>query len=105
MEADCVFKLFVNGFFPEFFSNLFGVKTEIVFKNNIAQRILPGSYICRNIKLLLLDESIKNQLHPLSAATGTIGLPEELAHAIVFAIENTFMTGAEVVVDGGWTVQ
>ncbi len=32
-------------------------------------------------------------------------VPEELAHAIVFAIENTFMTGAEVVVDGGWTVQ
>ncbi len=32
-------------------------------------------------------------------------VPEELAHAIVFAIENTFMTDAEVVVDGGWTVQ
>ena len=32
-------------------------------------------------------------------------VPEELAHAVIFAIENTFMTGAEVVVDGGWTVQ
>lgn len=44
-------------------------------------------------------------LHPISAATGRIGLPEEIAHGIIFAIENTFMTGAEVVVDGGWTVQ
>lgn len=32
-------------------------------------------------------------------------VPEELAHAIVFAIENTFMTGTEIVVDGGWPVQ
>ena len=32
-------------------------------------------------------------------------VPEELARTIVFAIENTFMTGAEVVVEGGWTVQ
>ncbi|MBQ5667621.1 MAG: SDR family NAD(P)-dependent oxidoreductase [Oscillospiraceae bacterium] len=45
------------------------------------------------------------ELHPLSAGVGRIAVPEELAHAIVFAIENTFMTGAEVVLDGGWTVQ
>lgn len=44
-------------------------------------------------------------LHPISAATGRIGLPEEIAHGIIFAIENTFMTGAQVVLDGGWTVQ
>ena len=38
-------------------------------------------------------------LHPLSKD------PEEIAHAIIFAIENTFMTGAEIVVDGGYTAQ
>ena len=32
-------------------------------------------------------------------------VPEELAHAIIYAIENTFITGSEIVVDGGWTVQ
>ena len=45
------------------------------------------------------------ELHPLSTGVRRIAVPEELAHAIVFAIENTFMTGAEVVLDGGWTVQ
>ena len=44
-------------------------------------------------------------LHPISAATGRIGVPEEIAHGIIFAIENTFLTGAEIIIDGGWTVQ
>lgn len=32
-----------------------------------------------------------------------LGEPEEIAYAIIFMIENTFLTGAEVVVDGGFT--
>lgn len=32
-----------------------------------------------------------------------LGEPEEIDHAIIFMIENTFFTGAEVVVDGGFT--
>lgn len=43
--------------------------------------------------------------HPLSAALNRIGLPEEVSSAIMLAIENTFMTGSEIVVDGGYTVQ
>ena len=52
-------------------------------------------------------EMMKGMLesHPLSAGTGRIGVPEEIAHAIIYAIENTFITGSEIVVDGGWTVQ
>ena len=38
-------------------------------------------------------------LHPLSKD------PEDIACAIIFAIENTFMSGAEIVVDGGYTAQ
>ena len=44
-------------------------------------------------------------LHPLSKGIERLGKPEEIAHAIIFAIENTFMTGAEIVVDGGYTAQ
>ena len=32
-------------------------------------------------------------------------VPEEIAHAVIFAIENTFMTGTEIVVDGGMLAQ
>lgn len=47
-------------------------------------------------------ESLK-KLHPL----GRIGRPEEVASVIVFLLsdEASFMTGSEVVVDGGYTAQ
>ena len=38
-------------------------------------------------------------LHPLSKD------PEDIARAIIFAIENTFITGAEILVDGGYMAQ
>lgn len=44
-------------------------------------------------------------LHPLSEGLGRIGLPEEISSAVIFAIENSFMTGSEIVVDGGYTAQ
>ncbi len=36
---------------------------------------------------------------------GRTGVPEEIAHSIIFAIENEFLTGTEIIVDGGWTIQ
>ncbi len=42
--------------------------------------------------------------HPLCAGLGRIGVPEEISAAIMLAIENTFMTGSELVIDGGYTV-
>ena len=34
---------------------------------------------------------------------GRIGKSEEIAHAIIFMIENEFVTGTEIIVDGGFT--
>ncbi|WAA08749.1 SDR family NAD(P)-dependent oxidoreductase [Fervidibacillus albus] len=39
--------------------------------------------------------------HPI----GRLGKPEEVAHAIVFLVENDFVTGTTVLVDGGYTAQ
>ena len=39
--------------------------------------------------------------HPL----GRLGKPEEVAHAVVFLVENDFVTGTTVFVDGGYTAQ
>ena len=39
------------------------------------------------------------------APVGRLGEPEEIAHAIIFMIENEFLTGAEIVVDGGYVIQ
>jgi NAD(P)-dependent dehydrogenase (short-subunit alcohol dehydrogenase family) len=45
---------------------------------------------------------IANSLHPL----GRVAKPEEIASTILFlsSNESTFMTGANLMVDGGWTV-
>ena len=40
-------------------------------------------------------------LHPL----GRLAQPEEIAHAVIFLIENEFTTGLSLVVDGGYTAQ
>jgi len=44
-----------------------------------------------------------NALHPL----GHVGTPEDIAHGIVFLAsdESRFMTGAELVIDGGYTIR
>lgn len=39
--------------------------------------------------------------HPV----GRLGQPDEIAHAIVFLVENEFVTGSTLMVDGGYTAQ
>ncbi|WP_028273989.1 SDR family NAD(P)-dependent oxidoreductase [Atopococcus tabaci] len=39
--------------------------------------------------------------HPI----GRLGQPEEIAHAVVFAVENEFVTGITIPVEGGYTAQ
>lgn len=36
---------------------------------------------------------------------GRLGLPEEVADAVLFAARSPLMTGASVIVDGGWTAR
>lgn len=40
-------------------------------------------------------------LHPL----GRLGTPDEIAHGVVFLVENTFTTGLNLYIDGGYTAQ
>ncbi len=49
------------------------------------------------------DETI-NYLGSITPA-GRIGQADEIAHAIIFTIENEFVTGTEIIVDGGFTAQ
>lgn len=39
--------------------------------------------------------------HPI----GRLGRPEEIAHAVVFVVENEFVAGANIPVEGGYTAQ
>ncbi len=39
--------------------------------------------------------------HPI----GRLGVPEEIAHGIVFLCENEFVTGSSLMIDGGYTAQ
>lgn len=39
--------------------------------------------------------------HPI----GRLGVPDEIAHAIVFLCENEFVTGSNLVIDGGYTAK
>lgn len=51
----------------------------------------------------LLDMLLPTQ--PLGLAMGRFATAEEMAHAALFMIENTFYTGQSLIVDGGYTAQ
>ncbi len=44
-------------------------------------------------------------MHPLAKSLKRIANADEMAHAIIFMIENSYMTGQHIVVDGGYTIQ
>lgn len=51
-----------------------------------------------------VPESFRNDFFAQSAASapvGRVGQPEDVAQAIVFLIQNTFMTGSIIDCDGG----
>lgn len=58
-----------------------------------------------------IDQIVRDAADPQAARTlmaqrqlvGRLGTPDEVADAVMFSIENTFMTGGVLVVDGGMT--
>lgn len=70
-----------------------GIHPGYIITNMINETTMGGKETIEYLK----------SLHPLSAAIDRLGAPEEITSAIMLAIENTFMTGSEIVVDGGYT--
>ena len=68
--------------------------------------ICPG-YVATNLtRALTDDDDLRQDLegrHPM----GRLGRPEEIAYAALFLAsdESSFMTGAPMIVDGGYTAQ
>ncbi len=75
-------------------------------KNIRVNCICPG-YVATNLtRALTDDEDLRRNLeerHPM----GRLGRPEEIAYAALFLAsdESSFMTGAPLIVDGGYTAQ
>ena len=69
-----------------------------------ANTIHPG-----NVRSGLVNEDALGQeaiaYMEACAPVGRLGEPEEIAHTVIYAIENEFLTGAELVVDGGYVIQ
>lgn len=66
--------------------------------------VAPGGVITNMLNEGAIGEKFFEQTiakHPI----GRLAQPEEIAHAIVFCIENEFVTGSTVLVDGGFTAQ
>lgn len=73
-------------------------------KNIRVNAVAPGYVESGMVSRDALGPEFYDQLvnkHPI----GRLGKPEEIAHAIIFLSENDFMTGATILVDGGYTAQ
>ena len=80
--------------------------TDCARKNIRVNCICPG-YVATNLTRVLVDDTeMREQLerrHPM----GRLGRPEEIAYAALFLAseESSFVTGAPLIVDGGYTAQ
>lgn len=74
-------------------------------KDNIRVNTVNPGYIYTGMvnENTLGDEALKHlvSLHPL----GRLGKAEEIAHGVVFLVENEFTTGTHLYIDGGYTAQ
>ena len=76
-------------------------------KSNIRVNcICPGFVASSMTESLTEDEKIRKELEQIHPA-GRLGLPKEIAHVALFLAseESSFVTGASLVVDGGYTAQ
>ncbi len=72
-----------------------GIRVNSIHPGNVASGLVCKEY--------LGEETIK--MMEQAAPIGRIGDASEIAHAIIFMIENTFLVGSEIVVDGGYVIQ
>lgn len=83
---------------------------------NIMTKSLAAEYASRNIRAnsvcpgyvesgMVNKEALGDYYDGLVAQhpIGRLGVPEEIAHAIIFLCENEFVTGCNLLVDGGYT--
>lgn len=74
-------------------------------KHNIRVNTVNPGYIYTGMvnEKTMGEEGMKYlvSLHPL----GRLGKPEEIAHGVVFLVENEFATGTHLYIDGGYTAQ
>ncbi|QHJ70088.1 SDR family NAD(P)-dependent oxidoreductase [Planococcus halotolerans] len=73
-------------------------------KNIRVNAVAPGYVESGMVSRDALGPEFYDQLvgkHPI----GRLGRADEIAHAIIFLSENDFMTGATILVDGGYTAQ
>lgn len=76
-------------------------------KKNIRVNCICPGYVVSNLTRALVDNpEMRQQLeerHPM----GRLGQPEEIASAALFLAsdESSFMTGAPLIIDGGYTAQ
>lgn len=73
-------------------------------KNIRVNAVAPGYVESGMVSRDALGPEFYDQLvgrHPI----GRLGTADEIAHAIIFLSENDFMTGATILVDGGYTAQ
>ncbi len=72
-----------------------------------ANVILPGLIATPMSRRAQDDLHIRRRLPHLQPLTGDFGHPEDVAHAAVYLAsdESSFVTGAVLTVDGGWTVR
>ncbi|MCR8642749.1 glucose 1-dehydrogenase [Paenibacillus sp. N1-5-1-14] len=76
-------------------------------KDNIrVNSVYPGTIVTPMIEGVMADPSIKGMVEA-STPMRRVGRPEEIAYGVLFLAsdEASFVTGAELVIDGGWTSQ
>jgi len=67
--------------------------------------VCPGLIATPLSRRAQADEGIRGRLTELQPLTGDFGSPEDVAEAALYLAAATFVTGAVLAVDGGWSIR